>query len=299
MKFSNPFSKKVTKHFLIGSEVVFNGDSQSYNFLRTQAVEKLFAKEDNDGLELVFKDGLLIEKHQWMYGERDPLELSDEEKSFQLKEEVLPNDIFAIKLSQSKSESFLGGTEEKEFNLPKFSKKPSFQYLGKLSNKTHGFEWLPFDLNLTIPLYGYFNQLFLDYSDKNNPRVVNESEYLNSDYDDKYVNSSSQVIFEKTYISTEKLNEHRELEWENGIIGIPKWIQYPAIPTCPKTGEMMKFICQFSYQINVPVFESDLDFNSDSIDKSYYEKMNFGSDGDLFIFMNPNTKIVCYIIQHT
>jgi hypothetical protein len=288
------FEKMEKRVFLVGSEVIFNGDDQSLRFLETQSVEENVALENVEGLELVFEKNKLVKKYQLMYGERFELELEDEEIGFELIIDPIAHPIFLINESETKTESYLGGITPSNFNLPKFESKPSFQFLGTLSNKTEGFEWLPFEIHLTAPLFGYFDPLYLDYSDPLSPKVINEEHYLNSDYEDEFVKHDSELVYEKIFITTQPSDEIPEFEENIGIVGVPTWIQYPAIPVCPISGRTMKFVCQLNYGLDIPLKSSNINTEGGA---KYIEKMNFGIDGDLFLFIEPESKVVCVIIQ--
>lgn len=285
--------------YLVGSEVLLNGDEQSQRFIETQVVEKEVARENVDGLELIFKDNKLVKKYQWMYGERDELSLEKGEANMELKFDPIPHPIYVIEKSESTSESYLGGGIPNGFTIPEFNRKPSFQFLGTLSNTTKGLKWLPFDLLLTVPLYGHFDPLFLDYSDPLSPRVINEDAYLNSDYDDEIVKHDSEIVYKKTFIKTDQKDEIPEFGENIGIIGVPTWIQYPAIPVCPKSGKTMKFVCQLKFGIDIPLESSSLVFDEKSNSASHIMNLNFYVDGDLYLFMDPESKVVCVIIQHS
>lgn len=282
--------------YLIGSEVLLNGDEQSLRFIATQTVEKKVALENVDGLELVFQGNKLVEKYQLMYGDRDELELADEEVGFQIPFQPTPNPIFLIETSESKTNSYLGGETPQEFVLPKFDSKPSFQFLGLVSNKTEGLDWLPFDIFLTAPLFGHFDPLFLDYSDPLSPNVINEEHYLTSGYEDEFVAHDTELAYQKTFIKTYPSDEIPEFEDNIGVIGVPTWIQYPAIPVCPISGRTMKFVFQLNFGLDIPLRSSNITIEERA---SYLKKMNFYGDGDLFLFVETQSKVVCVIIQHT
>ncbi|MFT5770776.1 MAG: hypothetical protein ACI9ZX_000161 [Algoriphagus sp.] len=282
--------------YLVGSEAVFNGDPQSLRFLETQTVAEKVALANSEGIELVFEKGILVKKYQLMYEEKYELELKQQEIGFKLPFEPKPHPIYVIEKSETTSESYLGGEIPDGFTIPKFNRKPSFQFLGTLSNTTEGLEWLPFDLLLTVPLYGHFDPLFLDYSDPLSPKVINEEHYLSSDYDDEFVKHDSDLVYEKAFITTQPSDEIPEFEENIGIAGVPVWIQNPAIPVCPISGRTMKFVCQLNYGLDIPLKSSSFSTESGG---AYIEKMNFGIDGDLYLFIEPETKVVCVIIQHT
>lgn len=294
--FRNSSSKSPKKIFLEGWEVKLNGDQQCYRFLETQAISEELALTSTDALELVFEDNRLVEKYNWQYGDRSKLELDESESAFQYYP-VTPNEMYLVNQTDS-GFSHLGGELPEGFKLPKFDSKPSFQYLGTLSPQTSGLEWLPFDFNLTVPIYGSFTQLFIDYSDPTSPKVLNESDYLNSDYEDERVKHDSELIFEKVFISSEKLEEMPEiLHGIAGILGIPEWIQNPDIPKCPKSGKTMKFVIQLGFGLEVGLQRTNIELPEEGYFADLLGRMNFWADGNLFVFLNPDTKMACYLIQ--
>jgi hypothetical protein len=289
------------KVFLEGYEVKLNGDDQCRRFFKTQAISEELVQTSVDALELVFEEGKLTQKFFWSYGDRDEVELTLEEKGMAYIP-VVPHDFYIFKTSDTGS-SYLGGDLPTNFKLPKFEERPSLQFLGTLSSETVGLEWLPFDLHLAVPIYGNFYRLFMDYSDPLNPKVWNPEEYLETGYEDEWVKHDTKLIFEQKFMETEKMAEMPEIHQGSsaspGHLGIPQWIQGPDIPDCPKTNKTMKFVAQFSYGLDVKLAKTNLDLPTEGYYADLLNRMNFWSDGDLYIFMNPESKMVCYIIQHT
>lgn len=61
----------------------------------------------------------------------------------------------------------------------------------------------------------------------------------------------------------------------------------------------MKLLCQLTYDgIDIKTKRTNIQ-PKDEWYKQYFEKMNFWGDGDLYIFFEPESKIMCFIIQHT
>ena len=205
---------------------------------------------------------------------------------------MTPHPIFEIDLT-GEGENYLGGEPPAGFNMPKFEFNAPFQYLGKLSKSDEAFNWLPFDLHLIAPIYLNIWNFFIDYSDPNNPKVFDLEglKETGTAYED--LKPDSEIIFKK-----ESFKAKRVTDFGNGVghTGSPNWIQYPRIPSCPKSGKTMRFLCQLS---EGPYTDRTNIHPKEEWYKQYFEYMNFWGDGDLFIFFEPESKIACFIIQNT
>jgi hypothetical protein len=291
--FTSCFGQKEEKHiYLAGWEAEFNGNEQCHKFLKTQVVDKKTADNIWSSIDLVFKDDKLIKAYDSDEGHRSERKLNDSEIGFEFRK-LEPNQIFSFN-QVSKSESYLGGEIPEEFSIPKFEFNAPFQYLGKLSKSDEAFNWLPFDLHLVAPIYLNIDKLYIDYSDPLNPKVLNleELEQTDNSYDD--LKPNSEIVYEKVFIATEKSNNFESV----GFTGVPNWIQYPDIPTCPKSKKTMKFLCQLTDALEVKTKRTDVN-PEDEWYKQYFENMNFWGDGDLYIFFDPESKVACFLIQHT
>jgi hypothetical protein len=285
------------KIFLEGSEVRLNGDDQCYRFLKTQAISGPLAKSSADALELVFEDGKLIKKFNWQYEFRYELDIEKDEIGFPYFP-VSEHVYFALQKAKQ-GDSFLGGELPEGFQLPKLDSRPAFQFLGTLSPKTEGLEWLPFDFHITVPIYGSFLQLFLDYSDPMHPQIWDTEAYINSDYEDNYVKFDTELVYEKEFLKSKKLKKMPDFFEENlGYLGVPHWIQNPHILNCPKTGDLMRFVAQFGRSVDIKLKRANIEVPNEGYYAELLGRMNFWADGDLYVFLNPNSKMACVIIQH-
>jgi hypothetical protein len=62
----------------------------------------------------------------------------------------------------------------------------------------------------------------------------------------------------------------------------------------------MKFVCQLNYDLGIKVANTNVTFTPEQqYHQETFQTMNFWGDGDLFVFLEPQTKIACYFIQHT
>jgi hypothetical protein len=144
---------------------------------------------------------------------------------------------------------------------------------------------------LTCPIYLNIGNVYLDYSDPEKPYIINKEEVENADTSyDEDLSQTSEIVFNEMQFSLIE-----ELEFSRiGFSGEPNWIQYPEIPTCPKSRKRMKFLCQLNGGVSVK--RKNIQPKDEGY-RSYYEKLNFGGDGDLFVFFEPTSKVSCYFIQ--
>ncbi len=288
------FGQKKEHIYLAGWEVELNGDEQCQKFLETQVIDKETAHNIWSSMDLVFKDGNLIKVYTFEEGLKSEKELEESEASFEF-QELVPNQIYSLN-QVAKSESYLGGETPTEFNIPKFEFTAPFQYLGKFSKNDEAFHWLPFDVHIAAPIYLNFDKLFIDYSNPLQPKVLDIEQLKQTGSSFDILHSDSEIVFDKVYVTTKK-----EIDFVGmGHTGVPNWIQYPDIPTCPKSSKTMKFLCQLKYDgvDDIKTIRTTVTPENEW-SKEEFEHMNFWGDGDLFIFFEPSSKIMCFIIQNT
>ena len=291
--FASCFNQKEEHIYLAGWEVELNGDEQCQKFLETQVIDKETAHKIWSSIDLVFRNGKLVKAYDNDGGFRSERELQQNEVGFEF-QELKPNQIYRLN-TVSNAESYLGGEIPAEFNIPKFEFNAPFQYLGKFSKSDEAFNWLPFDMHIAAPIYLNFNKLFIDYSDPLTPVVLNLEELKQTDNSYPDLKADSEVVFEKVFITSEKANDFDGL----GHTAVPNWIQYPDIPSCPKSKKTMKLLCQLSFDgLDIKTKRTNVN-TKDEMFKPNFEKMNFWGDGDLYIFFEPESKVMCFLIQHT
>ncbi|MEM1214390.1 MAG: hypothetical protein AAGJ82_01805 [Bacteroidota bacterium] len=285
-----------TKHlYLLGWEAKFDGSQQCYNFIATQAIDQSSVKEVDIALELIFKGDRLAEAYEYDEGIRQQRPLSKVELGLPYPKDVIIHSLYEIKRSYF-YESYIGGKCPDHFSIPALRLAAPFQYLGKIGQAEDAFSWLPFDLHLTAPIYLNIKGVFLDYTDPLAPVVHNAEALSAADHSlDDLLQPDTIVEFEQTKISF----EHYKKTDDDllGSAGVPRWVQYPTIPTCPKSGKVMRFVCQLGSFGNIQTQYT----NADPAHEYYREikDLNFWGDGDLFIFFEPESKMVYYLIQHT
>lgn len=285
--------------YLAGWEVLLNGDDKCYNFIETQNLSLQDLEHFDSGLQLVFKDEQLSKAFEfyeltengfdWQEKDLKPNEVGLEFREFQ-------SNRFIQLEENPKGINQLGGKPPKELKFPNTKCVVPFQYLGFIDNTDPSFKWLPFKLNLICPIYLNFRTLYIDYSSPNAPKVINldDIESFETSFADE-LNENSIIEYDAIKFSSVP----NVINWKNliGSGGIPNWIQYPDIPTCPRSGKRMKFLVQLSKGPKTKYIQN-VNLENESLAK-YFENMNFWGDGELYVFFEPSSKTVCYLIQNT
>ncbi len=282
----------MTKHiFLAGWEVHLNGSQRCENFIATQITNKQTVEKLYNGIELVFDDNRLVRAYDYKEGKREDRVLQSNEIGLEYKE-FEENKI--LQLVEDKGGLHqLGGEIPSDFQLPENNCIVPFQYLGFFNNTDENLSWLPFKVHLTCPIYLNIEKVFLDYSNPYKPVLINKTEVERADTSyEEYLNKTSEIIFNEMKFS---FFEGKEFT-EQGNSGIPNWIQYPDIPMCPISGKRMKFLCQLQGGVTT---NRTIAVTKNERSMRYFDELNFWGDGDLYIFMEPNSKVLCYFIQST
>jgi hypothetical protein len=277
--------------FLAGWEVYLNGDQQCENFIATQITNKATIQKLYRGIELIFENNKLIKAYTYKEGNREDRELKSDELGLTYKENE-ENRILQL-VEDKNGLHQLGGEIPNDFQLPENNCVVPFQYLGYIDNADENFNWLPFKMHLTCPIFLNIGNVFLDYANANKPTIINRDEVEKADtsYGDD-LNQHSEIVFNEMKFSFIEKEEFSG----TGHSGFPNWIQYPHIPMCPKSGKRMKFLCQLNGGVNAK--RTNVEPHDESW-RRYYEELNFWEDGDLFVFFEPTSKVACYFIQNT
>ncbi len=190
----------------------------------------------------------------------------------------------------------IGGEVPQDFIIPANEFIAGFQYLGFIDNSDPLFSWLPFKVNLIHPIYTDEYSVFLDYTNPNSPTIIEPLDTASSTSAFDEIDKNSKIIFEGVKVSTEEKEEIDEFE-NIGICGEPDWLQEAEIPTCPKTGKSMKFLCQLGSFGEIKATYSNVEPTKGM--EEYFQKLNFWCDGNLYIFIEPTVKTMCYTMQNT
>ncbi|MDI9871896.1 hypothetical protein [Flectobacillus roseus] len=279
------------KVFLAGWDVRLNGDIQCNNYIATQITTEEVVKNLTCGLELIFENEKLVEAFDYEEGTQYPRLLLADEKGFSYPD-YQPNNLLQIVETQEGLHQ-LGGEVPSEFKLPESNSSVPFQYFGFISNEDANFNWLPFHVHLICPIYLNIEKVFLDYTFPYHPTIINKLEIESAEtvYEEN-IGKDSEIVFEEV-----KYNFHESLKWSQyGHAGVPIWKQFPKIPVCPKSGKLMKLLCQLDGTLKVK--RSNIAPNDDW-DEQYFEELDFSEVGSLYIFFEPSSQIACYLIQNS
>jgi hypothetical protein len=190
----------------------------------------------------------------------------------------------------------IGGEVPADFTVPENEFIAGFQYLGYLDNSDPLFSWLPFKLHLIHPIYTNDYFVYLDYSDPTSPKIIAPKNTAASTSAFDEIDKDSIIIFEGVKVRLEQKEEIDEFE-SIGICGEPTWLQEAEIPSCPKSGKAMKFVCQLGSFGEIKATYSNVEPEEDT--EMYFQNLNFWCDGNLYIFIDPASKTVCYTMQNT
>ncbi|WP_111447291.1 hypothetical protein [Breznakibacter xylanolyticus] len=176
---------------------------------------------------------------------------------------------------------------------------PTIGCNGKISRKDEIFEWLSFDINLICPIYLDFEKIILDYENPKQPSIIypQNGKDISSAYDD--LKNGTIIEFEKIKYSLAEFDGLNDENWFEvvGITGNPEFEQDFEIPICPKSNKKMKFLCQFRTFGKIKA-QKTIKCEDESM-QEYFDFLNFWCDGSLFVFVEPDSKTVCYFIQNT
>jgi hypothetical protein len=193
----------------------------------------------------------------------------------------------------------IGGEIPQDFTIPNNEFIAGFQYLGFIENSDPLFSWLPFKVNLIHPIYTDEYFVYLDYTNPNSPTIIEPTDTASSTSAFDEIDKNSKIIWEGVKVSLEEIDKFDEFdEFESiGICGEPDWLQEVDIPNCPKNGKPMRFLCQLGSFSDIEATFSNV--NPAKGMEEYFQKLNFWCDGNLYIFIEPTTKTMCYTMQNT
>jgi hypothetical protein len=194
----------------------------------------------------------------------------------------------------------IGGEIPADFNIPKNDFLGVLQYVGLVSCTDKIIEWLTFDVNLIAPIYLDFEKVYMNYENPNSPTIIspkNASE-IGSAYDD--LKTDSEIIFNEVKLSIQEFEGRNEDNYFDiiAVTGKPDWEQNSEIPICPKSNQKMKFLCQLMTFGEIETKRTNIKCEDEGM-QEYFNNLNFWCDGSLFVFVEPNSKTVCYFIQNT
>ena len=185
----------------------------------------------------------------------------------------------------------VGGKKPDNYVLPSHpSLKTPFIYLASLDMTDSIFEWMNLsEFHISFPINECNEGVFIDMSEVENPVVINPETFSDAWYDP--IGGSSDIISfrEQRYSVETSLDAVSYEESPKDFLfgGIPFWFQFPDIPVCPKTGEVMHFVCMINSDETINVTGGQVVFGNYLI---------FGDHGNLYVFYHPVSRVV-YLLQ--
>ncbi len=285
--------------------VRFDGSPYCEECLQTLFIDEetasLFEQAGDSVHRADFEDGILVRVEEYHGVEWQERELEPDEIGFQCRD-IPIHSVFQFEYRNDGPHSF-GGILPENFTMPSHPDLPvSMQYIGKFSKTDSRLGWLPFDeLHLIYPLFASIGPLFFDYSEPLKPVILSDLKFI--DHTFKCVTPDTYIEFEEKKFGSRPLEldpEYDNTSLKKGIGwgGVANWMQYPEIPRCPKSGSIMKFLAQFETTDIKAVRKVNVG-PEDPQAQYYLDTLNFWCDGDLYIFFEPESKVLCLLIQNT
>ncbi len=143
-------------------------------------------------------------------------------------------------------------------------------------------------LHLVHPIDECASGLYYDYSKPNSPTILSIDSHSDAWY--KNIGEVGLIKFkEARYTLGSVLKEHNYNRMGKEIsIGFPFWSQGTDIPRCPKTNEVMQFVCMLPSLYNHKVINPEVYENEDRSNKY----LHFFIDGHMYVFYSPKSKIL-------
>lgn len=190
----------------------------------------------------------------------------------------------------------IGGKCPDELKLPHHNNLTTpFIFIGSIDTSDTKFEWIGLPkLDIIFPIYECNFGVFLDYNDPFQPQILNPETFSDSWFDES-IKGIDKVVFEENRFSVNvelDTEEYEDNEDNNLICGVPLWYQSPEIPTCPKTGEVMRFVCTINSDSSIQIQDKKGIENL-----PFADYLIFGDYGNLFVFFHPVSKIMHLKIQ--
>lgn len=285
---------KTQSRYIAGWEIDFDNPEELKKILLTQGIDKNgfeFFKSVQTATEIFLKNNSIVKvtKHSDSDTETKKIKVN-----LPLTDWVDRELFFLTKDLNGKHK--IGGVCPTDFKLPEHDRlKTPFIFIGSIDTTDKRFDWINLPrLDIAYPLYECNYGVFLDYSNPQNPEIINPDTFDDSWYDTS-TRGLYKVIFQEQRYSvrtdfTDKINE--DILGNNLVCGVPLWYQAPDIPICPKSGEVMQFVCTINSDSSIKLIDKT---GIENLPFSDY--LIFGDYGHLYVFYQPDSKVMYLNIQ--
>lgn len=266
----------------------FKNSNEAKAIIKAHIVDPKTPNRYDIGIRMTYKQNTLVklasvnEEKEIRWDDRSA---SEQEMLIRYEDEKV-NESFHLDLD-SEGLHVLGGEKPDEFSYPSERFRLPYQYLGLIKASDPAFTWVQNDLHLIYPFPVGPNVMYLDYTHALKPKLMSHVDDDLNDYPE--IPEDLKINIPKQQFSIKKDGFYQK---KLGLAGVPKWVQNVHIPICPKSGNYMKFLLMLRSQFEIPIESS---YSHIAIDKY----LNFNLDGCLYIFYDPDSKVMAYFIQNT
>jgi len=285
---------KTNSRYIAGWEIDYDDSKEFKKILLTQGINESgfeFFKSVQSATEMIIKNDTVVKT----------ITHSDKDSESEKIKVRLPitdwvdRQVFLLS-KDSNGNHKIGGDCPTDFKIPYHDNlKTPFVFIGTIDTSDTKFDWINLPrLDIIYPIYECNFGVFLDYSDSSNPKIINPDTFEDSWFDDS-IKGVDKVVFKEQMFSVKAeldSQNYEDNQDSNLICGVPLWYQAPEIPTCPKTGKLMRFVCTINS-------DSSIDLkNSNGIENlPFGDYLVFGDHGNLYVFYHPDSKILYLNIQ--
>lgn len=296
--FKNFFKKTQAVSFFIGQEYDMTDSEKLHKILSETRIDESTAENLESAMKLVYQNGILSEMYSIEEGHYTDEEINFTDKILTYRD--YPMRKFMTLAFDEHGMHQIGGSPPLDFQFPENNTITPYVYLGYLNNRDEILEWLPIEfLHLVCPIYSDMGELFLDYSSPMAPKLIRSGSQniIGTAYEGLTPENTVEFLAYKA--SSKKHN--LEIFYNGdilGYVGVPTFVQEDYIPKCPISGREMQFLIQLESNSKVKLAKTDIHLKTESYRK-YFETLDFWGAGTLYIFIQPETKVVALYIQNT
>lgn len=290
--------------FLNESRVDLDGSPRCLRLLRAHGLADELVPgvlEAGEALELSFDGDRLVAARRWEEGVEVECPVPDGARA------IRPADVprrspRRLVASREPTGSRVGGRAPAGFVPPAPDHVAPFQYLATLTPALAGLEWLPFDLHLSAPTLNGYVDLYVDHRDPLRPVLLQEerSELGDFDFVDDVLTldrvRDMRLEFRELHLSSVATDRWRRDSGTAGHVGVPHWLEDPWLPVCPSSGEPMRFVCEFGFDLFVDVVGCSA-LPVELLEERMRSAFAMARAGTLYAFLEPGSGIGCTVFQ--